>query len=148
MYFKQETYKYSSGNNPLVMPAEAPSGWYEIRVSANLVIMGGMTGMYFLGVVESATDSSDIKYVSDYAPWYAPLAQGRGVYVGSPEGPDLYLYATNTSQANIGQDVGFIGYVKHIQGMTETVALLPNTTNPPAVPDIVFGSYVIKQVTQ
>lgn len=148
MYYKQETYKYVINLNWLNMPADAPSGWYEIRVATNLKIQGGQAGMFFMGCVESGSDNSDIKYVQEYAPWYAPLAQAEGVYIGTPEVPDLYLWANETSQANKSEDIGFIGYAKHIQGMSETVAMLPQPNNPPAIQDQIIGSYIIRQVTE
>lgn len=149
MFYKQDTYKYTSGGGYLSIPADAPSGWYEFRIATNLKSCGGLAGCMILDIIESgASTPGDIKYVPEYAPWYTTLAQGPGVYIGTPEVTALYLYASETSQANISEDVGFIGYAKHLKGMSEQIATLPQSVNPPAVPDMVMGSYILRQVTE
>lgn len=150
MYYKQNNYKYVTNGQDCVIPADAPSGWYEVRVSNNLSLNNGLSALYFYGVVDSTQSVSPQDFVikPEYEAWFCSCAQPYGTEIGSPEGEDLYMFCSSSAGLRTGGTVGFIGFAKHLSGSETRVCSLPQPSNPPATPDIHLGSYIIRQITQ
>lgn len=150
MYYKQSTYKYVTNGQDCVIPAEAPSGWYEVRVTTKPMLMEGLATVMFYGVLDQNEPNSSTarSYKPDYAPWFSSTAQSVGVDFNEPEGDTLVL-SCNVLNGIVSQgDVGFIGFAKHLSGSETRVCSLPQPMTAPSVSDLSLGSYIIRQVTQ
>lgn len=149
MYYKREDYKFQDDGYKVIIPADAPSGWYEVRASINLNYTDGAGRAFWPGVLESVAYGS-IKYKQEYAPWFAPIAlpHGVGFEFGLAEPGELVQYCSLNDAIITGGDVGFRGYAKHVSGSDTYACRLTQLDNAPSNPDAILGSYIIRQVTQ
>lgn len=149
MYYKRDEYKFQSGGFKVIIPADAPSGWYEIQAAVNINYTDGAARAYWPGVLVSGL-YGNIKYKQEYSPWFAPIALPQGVNFSFGEGePDeLVQYCSVNDGVITGGDVGFRGYAKHVSGSDTYACRLHQINSAPSDPDTILGSYIIRQVTQ
>lgn len=149
MYYKREDYKFQSGGFKVIIPADAPSGWYEIQAAVNINYTDGAARAYWPGVLVSG-QYGNIKYKQEYSPWFAPIALPQGVNFefGAGEPDELVQYCSVNDGVISGGDVGFRGFAKHVSGSDTYACRLHQINSAPSDPDTILGSYIIRQVTQ
>lgn len=150
MYYKRDDYKFQSGGFKVIIPADAPSGWYEIQAAVNINYTDGAARAYWPGVMEPGGQYGNIKYKQEYSPWFAPigLPQGVNFEFGAGEPDELVQYCSVNDGVISGGDVGFRGFAKHVSGSDTYACRLHQINSAPRDPDTILGSYIIRQVTQ
>lgn len=141
MYYSEITITEENGTNGLLIPSDAPSGWYEARVGLSFVpTVDQEVSVYTMSGGRDPVYNWDSYMEEKYIPWYNNIPVPNYA-IREPSGLELrYDWAdTNASLS----DMGCLLYIHHTQGTESPICGVSGA--PEDTPN--WGRLVVRQLS-
>lgn len=141
MYYADMEITADNSINGLLIPSDAPSGWYEVRVALNFTSADGRpVSVYTYSGTSDPVYDWDGYMTTKYAPWYkaTPIPQHA---TREPSGLEL-RYDWWDASASLS-DMGCILYICHKQGTASSICGVSGA--PDGIANL--GRIVVRQLT-